>query len=190
MFKRGDAPKREPEYDAGHVPMSEELDDAKHTLPPIAPVAIAIVVVAAIIIGSALLLKQPPAASGSIGEVYALEIPHQNSVLCTMQITVQNHTKKPLTIRSIYAVLHSADQGDLTDNAAPAGDFARYVEAFPELKSHAGEPLRPETKIQPGTSATGTILVAFPVTRAKFDTSKGVGATVELYDYTDLKLSK
>ena len=183
-------PKGTPEYDAGHVPMTEELDDAKHSLPPMAPVAIALVIVAIVVIGASLLLKQPPAASGSIGEVYAIEVPHQNSVLCSVQLTVQNHTKKTITLRGINVTLHTADQGDLTDNAASAGDFPRYFAAFPELKSYTGDPIRPEMKIAPGGAVTGSVIVAFQVTKEKFDARKGLSATVELYDYTDLKLQK
>jgi hypothetical protein len=182
--------KREPEYDAGHVPMTEELDDAKHNLPPMAPVAIALAIVAVVVIAASLLLKQPPAASGSIGDVYAIEVPHQNSVLCSVQVNVQNHTKKTITIRGVYIILHTADQGDLTDNAASAGDFPRYFAAFPDLKQHTTDPLRPETKIASGASASGSVIVAFPLTKEKFDARKGISATVELYDFTDLKLHK
>jgi len=183
-------PKREPEFDAGHVPMTEELDDAKHNLPPMLPLAIAMVIVAVVVLGAALLLKQPPAASGSIDEVTAVEVPQQNSVLCSIQITVFNHTRKPLVIRSIYATLHSNEQADMNDTAAASGDFPRYLAAFPELKMHTIEPLRPETKIPVGGSASGSVIVAFPVTKEKFDVRKGITATVELYDYTDLKLQK
>ena len=38
-----------PEYDAGHVPITEEFDSPKRTLPPAAPVAIALAVVAIVI---------------------------------------------------------------------------------------------------------------------------------------------
>ena len=34
-------PIEKPTYDAGHVPMGEEMDSARWTLPPIVPVAIA-----------------------------------------------------------------------------------------------------------------------------------------------------
>ena len=43
------------EYDAGHVPITEELDSAKRTLPPAAPVAIALVAVAIVVAIIALL---------------------------------------------------------------------------------------------------------------------------------------
>jgi hypothetical protein len=34
------------------------------------------------------------------------------------------------------------------------------------------------------------VIVAFPLTKEKFDARKGISATVELYDFTDLKLNK
>ena len=146
-------------------------------------------IVAIVVIGAALLLRQPPASGGSIGDVFAVDVPNQNLVLCTMQMTVENHTKKELVIRGLAATLHS-DQGDLDDTAAPAPDFQRYLESFPDLKPHTLDPLRPETKIPVGGSVTGSIIVAFPVSREKFDARKGISATVQLYDFTDLKLTK
>jgi hypothetical protein len=182
-------PNPDPDYNAEHIPSMEEFDNAKHNFPALAPVAIAMAIVAVLVIGAALLLRQPPASGGSIGDVLAVEVPNQNLVLCTMQVTVENHTKKPLVIRGIGATLHT-DQGDLDDTAAPAPDFQRYLDNFPDLKAHTLEPLRAETKIPIGGSATGLIIVAFPVSKAKFDSRKGISATVQLYDYTDLKLNK
>jgi hypothetical protein len=183
-------PKPEPQYNVEHIPSMEEFDNAKHNFPSMAPVAIAMLIVAVIVIGAALLLRQPPASGGSIGEVYAVEVPNQNLVLCTMQLTVENHTKKQLVIRGINATLDTPDQGELNDTAAPAGDFQRYLDNFPDLKSHTLDPLRSETKIPVGGQVNGSIIVAFPVTKEKFDARKGITATVELYDYTDLKLKK
>ena len=60
---------KEPEYDAGHVPMTEELDDARHSMPNIAPVAIALVVIAIVVVAAAYLLRSKPVASGSIQNV-------------------------------------------------------------------------------------------------------------------------
>jgi hypothetical protein len=182
-------PKPEGEYNAEHIPSMEEFDNAKHNFPSMAPVAIAMAIVAIVVIGAALLLRQPQASGGSIGDVFAIEVPNQNLVLCTMQLTVENHTKKPLVIKGISASIQT-DQGELSDTAAPAGDFQRYLDNFPDLKSHTLDPLLSETKIPVGGTVNGSILVAFPITKDKFDTRKGVGATVELYDYTDLKLKK
>ncbi len=183
-------PKPEPEYDAGHVPITEEFDDAKHNLPPAAPVLIALLVVAAVVIGLAFLLRQPPAATGTIDDIFAVEVPQQNSVLCTIRITVTNHFKKPIVIRGAYATLHVPGQNDMTDTAAAAGDFPRYLAAFPQLKDHTFDPLRGETTIPVGGFVTGSIIVAFPVTKDKFDARKSVTATVEIYDHTDVKVDK
>jgi hypothetical protein len=93
-------------------------------------------------------------------------------------------------IRGFNVTIHTADQGDLSDTAAPAGDFERYLNSFPDLKPHALEQLRTETKIPVGGSVTGSIIVAFPLSKEKFDARKGITTTVELYDFTDLKLEK
>ncbi len=177
-----------PEYDAGHVPMTEELDDARHNLPPMATVGVALLAVAVVVVALAFFLKQPPAASGSIVEMLGVDVPGQNRVLCTIQISVQNRFKKPIVIHGLYATLHTPDQGDLSDNAAAASDIPRYVEAFPALKDYTVQPIRAETKIPVGGSASGSIIVAFPVDKAKFDQRKGLSVTVELYDHADLKL--
>ena len=181
--------KPNPEYNSEHIPSMEEFGNAKHNFPALVPVAIAMAIVAVVVIGAALILKQKPASGGAIGDVFAVEVPNQNLVLCTMQLTVENHTKKPLVIRGVNATLHT-DQGDLDDTAAPAPDFQRYLDNFPDLKAHTLDPLRPETKIPIGGSVTGSIIVAFPVTKEKFDSRKGMTSTVQLYDYTDLKLNK
>ena len=64
---------QKPEYDAGHVPMTEELDDLKHNLPNIAPMAIALVVIAVVVAAAAYLLRSKPVANGSIQNVAAVE---------------------------------------------------------------------------------------------------------------------
>ncbi len=43
------APK--PQYDAGHVPITEEFDSAKRSLPPAVPVVIALLVVGIVVGG-------------------------------------------------------------------------------------------------------------------------------------------
>ena len=46
-------PKPGGEFDAGHVPITEEFDSAKRTLPAIAPLAVALLVVVVFIVGVA-----------------------------------------------------------------------------------------------------------------------------------------
>ena len=63
---------QEPEYDAGHVPMTEELDDARHSLPNMAPVLIALVIIAVVIGVAAFFLRSKPMANGTIENVLAM----------------------------------------------------------------------------------------------------------------------
>lgn len=182
--------KPEPEFDAGHVPMTEELDDAKHNLPPLVPVLIAMAIVGVIVAVAALGLKHPVASTGSIGEIYAVDVASQNSVLCSIQISVQNKLEKPIFVHGVNVTIHTPDKGDLTDSAASAGDFSRYFAAFPDLQSHTSQPLRPETKIEPGQTVLGSVIVVFQGNKASFDARKGLTATVDIYDHDPLVLNK
>ena len=58
--------------DAGHVPMTEELDSARWSLPPLVPVLVAAVVLA-VVLGTYLLSsRKPPTSSGRAVQVIAL----------------------------------------------------------------------------------------------------------------------
>ena len=67
--KKPDSPGA-PAYDAGHVPITEEFDSAKRTLPPVAPVAIALVVVAIVVAIIAYTERAKPVVQGGINAVY------------------------------------------------------------------------------------------------------------------------
>ena len=75
------APPKPPPPDAGHMPMSEEMDGARWTLPPIIPLLIAAAAVALLAGGYYWLGKSKPVSSGAIREVAAAEQPDKASVL-------------------------------------------------------------------------------------------------------------
>ena len=58
------------EYDAGHVPITEEFDSPRRTLPPILPLAIALVVVVVFIVGVGYIFRSKPVAEGKIDTVF------------------------------------------------------------------------------------------------------------------------
>ena len=62
---------RQPQYDAGHVPITEEFDSPKRSLPPAVPVAIALAIVAIVIGVIAFVERSKPVAQGGIDAVYA-----------------------------------------------------------------------------------------------------------------------
>src|SRR5512133_2903824 len=63
------------DYDRAHVPMGEEFDKAKWTMPPWQPVVIALAVVGIIVGIVAYFNRAKPAASGGVDEVTAVAIP-------------------------------------------------------------------------------------------------------------------
>jgi len=175
-------PKRvQPGPDAGHIPITEEMDSAKWTLPPALPVVIVLAVLAAIVGAGAYLLRAKPGASGAITGVYGVESPDKSSTMVLIQVSVSNIGNKPMWVREIKAQLKT-DQGEWTDDAASPVDFARYFKAYPTLGQHETPPLKPETKIAPGGQAQGMVLVSFPVNKGAFDKRKSLTVTLENYD--------
>lgn len=175
-----------PQYDAGHVPITEEFDSAKRTLPPAAPVAIALVVVAIVVGIIAFVFRSKPVAQGGIDAVYFSEPANMTNGMVLLQVTLRNVGDKTLYIKSITANLKT-DQ-DLSDDAASPSDYERYFMAYPDLKEHATQPLVVETKIAPGAEQKGSVLVSFPVTREQFDARKELDITIEPYDQKSVVL--
>jgi len=179
-------PQKKPEYDAGHVPITEEFDSAKRTLPPAAPVAIALVVVAIVVGVIAYLNRAKPVAQGGIDAVYFSEPAGMTNGMALLQITLRNVGSKTLYIKAIKANLKT-DQ-ELSDDAASPSDYDRYFMAYPDLKGHAAQALVAEMKIAPGAEQKGTVLVSFPVTREQFDARKDLNVTIEPYDQNPIVL--
>jgi hypothetical protein len=171
----------------GHVPMSEEFDRAKWTLPPAAPVLIVLGVLA-IIVGIVAWIGRPkPQSSGEIVSVFAMQQPDQQSVLVEVQLNLRNLGKKPMRIRSIQAELSVPGQTEpLKDEAASAVDFDRYFQAFPELKEHATAPIPIESDIAPGAQQQGMVIFGFPVTKEAFEQRQQLRLTLALEDRPSL----
>ncbi len=195
-------PKPPAASDAGHVPMTEEFDSAKWTLPPIVPAAvgllIVIVVVGAILLGG----RAKKGGSGTITGVYAVEQPQQAGVLALVQVHISNLEQRPMWIKSVSVTIETA-QGKWTDEAAAPVDFNRYFQAYPELKQYEKAPLAAESKIPPGGQMDGMVLVGYPpppepnaatpqpaFTKADFDQRKSLTVNIELYDRRPLVLAE
>jgi fructose-specific component phosphotransferase system IIB-like protein len=172
---------KQPEYDAGHVPMSEEMDDARHSLPNLVPVVIALVVVAIIVAAAAYLLRAKPVAGGSISGVYGVEQNSHSTSFVAINVVIHNTSDKTLYIKDIKAEI-ATPSGTFTDDAASATDYDRYLTAYPDLRQGVKEPLKVETKIPSGGNAEGTVLVNFPINKDAFDKRTGVTVSIIPYD--------
>lgn len=170
--------KPEPEY--AHVPMSEEFDKARWTLPPMAPVLIAAGVIAVIVAVVAFSTRPKPVLSGAITKVAAAD--QEGNALVAVQVRLDNVTEQQLWIRNVDSEVETADGKKYQDHAAAASDADRYFQAFPALTEAKADPLHEELKIPPKTSYTGVSIFSYPVDKKTFDQRKSLTLRIQVYD--------
>ncbi len=164
----------------------DEFGTATRNLPPAAPVAIALVLVAIAIGIVAWTQRAKPAAQGSIDGAWFSQPANMPDPMILIEVSVSNVSQKPLYINTIKAGIKT-DQGELSDDAASAGDYDRYLQAYPDLAGH-GRPLQVETKIPPGGEQKGTVLVTFPIGQQQFEARKDLTVTIQPYDQKPIVL--
>lgn len=171
--------------DAGHVPMTEEMDSAKWTLPPVAPVLIAVAAVAVVIAVVVFSNLPKPYSTGNITKVLAVE--NADNVLVAIHLNINNAKKDDyLWIKEITSELQTANGQKYTDTAAPAVDLDHYLEAAPPLAEGKIAPLRDEMKIPARKSQAGMLIFAFPVSKAAFDARKSLTVRIDFHDHSNL----
>jgi hypothetical protein len=161
--------------------MSEEMDSARWTLPPIVPVLIGLAGVAIVLGIVAFVFRAKPTANGSIEKVIAAQ--QGENVLVAIHVKFDNLTDELLHIKNISAELETADGQKHSDIAAPAADINRYFQAFPELGEGKTTPLKEELRIPPKTAQSGMAIFAYPVDKAGFEKRKSLSVRIEFYDH-------
>jgi hypothetical protein len=175
--------------DAGHVPMTEEFDSFKHTMPSAGPVIIGMVLLAIAIGAAAYFLRATPVSSGSIDQAFAVNVPGQDLALATVQLSLTNLSKKPLFLKNVKITIRTG-KGELSDDFGSVSDFERYFQAFPDLRQHSIAGLTRESRIAPGGQLSGSVVVSFPVTKESFDSRQGMTATVSYYDQPTIEIKR
>jgi hypothetical protein len=180
--------------DAGHTPITEEMDSAKWTLPPVVPLLIALAAVAIIVAIIAFANRATPAAAGEITDVQAVEMTGSKgakTTLVALNVKVRNATDRTLYIKTVYGELTTPGKNEpIKDEAASFVDFERYYAGFPDLKQNAIDPLKPETKIRPDTDVSGRVIVMFPISKQDFDARKSIAVRLDLYDQRPVVITK
>jgi hypothetical protein len=176
------------DYDRAHVPMAEEFDKAKWTLPPWQPVVVALVIVGVVVAILSWVTKVKPQGKATIDNINVVQI-QGDSVLVAINVTLNNTGQKPLWIHDIKAQLKT-DKGEFNDEAAPAVDVERYYQGFPDLKPNTLSALLPEARIAPGRQQQGTIVFSFPVPKDQFDNRKSLTVTIQPYDQKPVVMTK
>lgn len=177
------------EFDAGHVPITEEFDSPRRTLPPVLTLAIALVVVVVFIVGIAYIFRSKPMAQGQIDNAFISQSKGQPNSMLVIQVSLRAVGDKPLYIKGITAELKTLNDS-YTDEAASPSDYDRYFQAYPDLKEHAMKALAVETKIPPGAQESGSVVVTFPIDKGEFDTRKSLTVTVQPYDQKPIVLKE
>lgn len=166
--------------DAGHIPITEEMDSARWTLPPIVPLLVAGVLVGILVAVVALSNRTKPSASLAITKVVSAA--QESNTMVAIQIKLDNQVEGPLWIKQIQAEVETADGKKYSDNAAPGVDGPRYMEAFPPLAEAKADWLKEDLKIPTKTSLNGVAIFSYPVDKAAFDKRKQVTLRIQLYD--------
>ena len=179
------APANQP--DAGHIPMTEEFDKAKWTLPPIVPVLVALALVVVAVTVIVLSNRTKPSASLAITKVAVADM--QGSTMAAIQVKLDNQIDKPLWIKNISAEIETPDGKKINDNAAPSMDAARYMAAFAPLQEAKADWLKEELKIPSKSSYNGVAVFSYPVEKKDFDARKSLTLRIQLYDNPTLVVS-
>jgi len=164
------------------INVQQDMAAPERKLPPLKVLGIAIAALAVLILIISFLVRAKPQGNGSVDNVAAVEIPGQGAMMVAITVTLKNTGEKPLWIHTIEGKMQAASGQEYKDDAASAVDFERYYTYFPALRTNSLPALLPETKILPGGSARGTIIVSFPVQQADFDKRKSVSAVIYPYD--------
>ncbi len=98
----------------GTFPSQKNLTASKRSLPPVAPLAAALVVVVVFIVGVAYIFRSQPVAQGQIDHAFAMQQEDKPYSMVLIQVTVRNVTSKPLFIKAIKADIIT-DQGASVD---------------------------------------------------------------------------
>jgi len=180
----GAAPAPQSQADAGHIPITEELDSAKWTLPPIVPLVVAAVLVAIVVAVIVLTNRTPPSAALAITKVVSADT--DGTTMAAVQVKVDNQIDKPLWVKNISAEVETPDGKKYSDKAAPSMDAARYMAAFTPLQEAKADWLKEELKIPSKTSYNGVAIFSYPVAKKDFDARKSLTLRVQMYDHPTL----
>jgi len=178
----------QPGPDAGHIPITEEMDSAKWTLPPVVPILIAVAAVGILIAVVALSNRPKPYSTGNISKLLVVE--NGDNVLVAVHLNLANAKNDYLWIKEINGEVETGDGKKYTDTAAPAVDVDRYLQAEPQLAEGKIAPLAREIKIPVGKSESGMVIFAFPVNKAAFDARKSFDVRVDFHDHSSLVLKQ
>ena len=88
-------------------------------------------------------------------------------------------------LKNIQAKLVT-EKGEYNDDAAPASDYDRILQAYPEITITGNKPFQSESSIPANTDQQGVVVFSFPIPREEWDKRKSLQAQVNFYDHAPL----
>jgi hypothetical protein len=153
---------------------------------------IAVVLVSAAVTVYVIAGEKPPASTGEVVDVWAhpmhtetsgwdangAAIPKEevDQVLLFTHVKLRNQSKQPIFLHQVLANLTLPD-GIHSSYAAMPSDYERLFKAYPDLAQWHAPPISPDLTIQPGEMKEGTFVCSYRMTKADWETRKGLGYT-------------
>jgi hypothetical protein len=153
---------------------------------------IAVVLVSAAVTVYIVAGEKPPASTGEVLDVWAhpmhtetsgydangASIPKEeiDQLLLFTHVRLHNQGKQPIFLHQVLANLTLPD-GIHSSYAATTADFERVFKAYGQLQQWHSPPISPDLTIQPGETKEGTFVCSFRMTKADWETRKGLGYT-------------
>jgi hypothetical protein len=166
--------------------------------------AIAAVLVSAAIAIYVIAGQKPPAATGSIDQVWihpqhsetsgfdanGAPMPKEvyNQIYVFGHARIHNESKLPLFLHRITTNTTVAD-GPHTSYAAMGADYDRIFVAYPAMPVPHGPALSPDTTIASGQTVEGTFVCAFKLTKEQWDAHNDLDFNFSFQYQPDLKLT-
>jgi hypothetical protein len=113
------------------------------------------------------------------------DVEKTDAVMVNIVLEVKNAIQKPMYLKNIQAKLVT-EKGEFNDDAAPASDYERIMQAYPELAIAGHEPFKSESSIPSNADQKGVAVFSFPVARDDWDKRKSLQAQVNFYDHAPL----
>ena len=171
------------------MPITEEFDSPRRTLPPVLTLVIALVVVAVFIIGIAYIFRSKPLAQGQIDNVFISQNKGQPNSMVAIQVSLQAMGDKPIYIKGITAELKTQND-TYTDDAASAFRLRSLFPGIPRPERTRHEAASGRDQDSAGTQESGSVIVTFPIDQGEFDTRKSLTVTVQPYDQKPIVLKE
>ena len=154
---------------------------------------IAVVLVSAAVTIYVISGEKPPASTGEIIDVWAHPMHSETSgwdangavipkesidqVLLFTHVKLHNQGKLPLFLHQAFMNVTTADGTVNTIDVAPATDYLRAFQAYPELAPFRGNPLPTEPTVEPGQTIEGDIVASSRMSKEEWDSRKAVDYT-------------